>query len=358
MFKRLVLCQFAMSASLMAGSALAQTHVDLSALDKHAAGPRTQILVLGSVHLSGAPKGFKPEALEPLLDQLAAFKPQIITVEQISGEGCDLMARHPTVYSPDDVRSYCVSTEAAKAATGLDVPAAIAEVRRTLKDWPAQPTFEQRRHLAALFLAANDYTSAFAQWLQLPAAERHAGDGLDDALSARLDKSATRNNESYQIAARLAARLGLQRVYAIDDHTGDNLYVADEAAYGKAIEKAWAGTAEKRRPINEKQDALWQNNEMLALYRYINSPAVMRIAIEGDFGAALADPSPEHYGQLYVASWETRNLRMVANIHAAFRESPGARVLSIVGSSHKPWFDSLLGQMQRVEIVDVEKVLK
>ncbi|GAB3355760.1 hypothetical protein [Lysobacter tyrosinilyticus] len=40
----------------------------------------------------------------------------------------------------------------------------------------------------------------------------------------------------------------------------------------------------------------------------------------------------KNYGQLYVAGGETRNLRLVANIRAAFRERPGARVLSIVGS--------------------------
>jgi hypothetical protein len=49
---------------------------------------------------------------------------------------------------------------------------------------------------------------------------------------------------------------------------------------------------------------------------------------------------------------------MVANIRAAFRDKPGARVLSIVGASHKPWFDSLLGQLQGVDVVDVEDVLQ
>jgi len=49
---------------------------------------------------------------------------------------------------------------------------------------------------------------------------------------------------------------------------------------------------------------------------------------------------------------------MVSNIRAAFRQRPGARVLVVVGSSHKPWFDSLLGQMQGVEIVDVQKALR
>jgi hypothetical protein len=78
----------------------------------------------------------------------------------------------------------------------------------------------------------------------------------------------------------------------------------------------------------------------------------------GHFSAALRDRSPQHFGQLCVTGWETRNLRMVANVRAAFRERPGARVLAVVGSTHKPWFDRLLGQMQGVDVVDVEAVLQ
>jgi len=346
------------AAVVVAACGRARADVDLSVLDASMAGPRAQVLVLGSVHLSGMSKDFKPASLEPVLERLAAFKPDVITIENIPGEGCDLLARHPAVYPPDNVAPYCNNTDAAKKATGLDVPAAIAEVNRTLAQWPAQPTPVQRRHLAALFLAANDSSSAVVQWLQLPQAEQHAGDGLDDALVALLAKRGSRNNESDQIAARLAARLGLQRVHPIDDHTGDNVTVADEEAYGNAVQKAWEAARPKAKPMRDHEEELKKGGDMLALYRYVNSPEVMRIAIDADFGAAMRDPSSQHYGQLYVAGWETRNLRMVANIRAAFREHPGARVLSIVGSSHKPWFDDLLGRMQGVDVVDVEKILR
>ena len=49
---------------------------------------------------------------------------------------------------------------------------------------------------------------------------------------------------------------------------------------------------------------------------------------------------------------------MVANLRAAFREHPGTRVLAVVGASHKPWFDALLGMMQGVEVVDAARVLR
>ncbi|KRB07838.1 DUF5694 domain-containing protein [Lysobacter sp. Root690] len=337
---------------------MAQPKVDLSKLDTGMAGPRAQVLVLGSVHLSEMPKSFKPESLDPLLDRLAAFKPELITIEAISGEGCDLVARHPAVYAPEDVDRFCRDPSPARAATGLDVPAAIAEVRKTLKTWPAQPTPAQRRRLAATFLAANDSASAFVQWLYLPKSERHVGDGLDAALVALLQRFETRNNESFQIAAPVAVRLGLQRLYAVDDHTGDNVYIDDPERYGKAIQKAWDSAGAAALASRKQQDTLTEQSQMLALYRLINTPEAQRLKIDADFGAAMRETSPQHYGQLYVAGWEGRNLRMVANIRAAFADYPGARVLSIVGATHKPWFDNLLGQMQGVDVIDAGKILK
>src|SRR3546814_5229134 len=76
------------------------------------------------------------------------------------------MRRHPAVYLAEDVDRYCPDTEVAKVATGLDVPAAIAQVRRILEKWPDAPKPAQRRHLAALFLAAGDPASALVQWWQ------------------------------------------------------------------------------------------------------------------------------------------------------------------------------------------------
>lgn len=340
----------------LAVPAAAQAQIDLTALDRDMAGPRTQVLVLGTMHLSAMPKDFDPTSLDPLLDRLAAYKPQIVTIEAIGGEQCDLATRHPSVYGPD----YCAATDAAKAATGFDIPAAIAETDKTLAAWPAQPTPAQRRRLAALFLAANERASAYVQWLQLPEAERIAGDGLDDALVKTLREIATRNNEDYQIAARLAARLGLQRVYPVDDHTGDNLQIAESEtkAFGEAITQAWkAGRAElDRAEIEEK--TLSAQDDLLPLYRFLNRPDNLRIRADVNAGAAMRAKSPQHYPQIWVSGWEIRNLRMVANIHQTFRERPGVRVLSIVGASHKPWFDSWLGQMQGVEIVDAERVLK
>ena len=348
------LCCLLAALPLGARAQTAADRLDLTTLDAGMTGPRAQVLVLGTVHLSGMPASFKPAALDGVLDRLAAYKPEIITVEDEPGEECDTAARHPAKYGAD----YCSPTAEAQAATGLDIPAALAEINATLKAWPAQPTPAQRRRLAAAFLAAHDPASGYVQWLQLPEGERRAGDGLDAKLVAMLGRIGGRNNENYQIAARLAARLGLQRVHQVDNHTGDRMDLPDIKAFVRSLEAAWAAGSAQLAARQKQEETLSAATDLLPLYRYINTPESLKALAEVNVSASLRARSPDGYPQMFVAGWEIRNLRMVANVRETFRERPGARVLAIVGSSHKPWFDAWLGQLQGVDIVDVEAVLK
>ena len=68
--------------------------------------------------------------------------------------------------------------------------------------------------------------------------------------------------------------------------------------------------------------------------------------------------SPKQFGRVYLAWWETRSLRMVANVRAAFGNNPGARILNIVGGSHKPYYDAYFDMMSDVKIIDAESVLR
>lgn len=318
----------------------------------------TRVLVLGTVHLAQEGGGkVTSAAIEPVLRQLAAFDPQIITIEAMPGETCDLMARHPEVYDPEGRAQYCPDTAAAQASTGLDVPAAIAAAERQLRDWPDAPAPAQRRRLAAAFLAAGDPNSALVQWLHLDEAQRHAGDGLDEALVASLRKRADSDNENTVIAVALAVRLGLQRVHPVDDHTGDNVRIDDLDGFATAIRGAWDSAPDACKALRARDQALRDAPDLLPLYRHTNGADYQPMPMRCDFALALAEPSPQRFGRQYVAGWDTRNLRMVANIASTFRERPGARVLSVVGASHKAWFDRLLGQLQGVEVVDAARAL-
>ncbi|AVR96252.1 hypothetical protein C9I28_11445 [Pseudoduganella armeniaca] len=344
-------------AAVLLGAALAapvRAQIALEDLDAGMTGPRAQVLVLGTVHLRTMPPGFKPAALDSLLARLAGFRPDIVTIETESGEECDLAARHPARYG----RDYCPTTAAAQAATGMDMSAAIAAADATFKSWPTQPTPAQRRRLAAVLLAANDRASAYVQWLQLPPGERRAGDSLDESLVRLLEQIGTTNNENYQLAARLAARLGLQRVHAVDNHTGDRIDVPDTKAFVQALEAAWASGGAALKENSRREAELARASDLLPLYRAVNDPEHLRVLAEANVVPALRSASPQGYPQMWVAGWEVRNLRMVANVRETFRERPGARVLAVVGASHKPWFDRWLGQLQGVDVVDVPGVLK
>jgi hypothetical protein len=347
----------------LCGQASAQGYrpdFDPSKFKGAASGPRNEVLVLGTAHLKGLSETFDPANLRQLNDRLAAWHPAAIAIEAVSGPQCDFMRHYPGRYK-DSIPSWCPDLAAAQAATGLDVPAATDEAEKLLAAWPASPTASQRRHLAALFLAGGERASAVVQWLRLDPAERHAGDGLDDALVASLQKLENRRDESILVAARVAARLGHERVYAMDDHTADSTSdPALDAAYNAAISKAWDNPATHKRQDADKElhKHIDTPEGVLALYRATNTPGQGKLAFDSDFGAALKDPSPQRFGRGYVGYWETRNLRMAANIRDVMGLQPGIRMLVIVGASHKAYLEAYLNQMHDVQVVDAMKVLR
>ncbi len=346
-----------LSLAVVAAPALADSGKLIAPLGKGTFGARTEVMVLGTPHLAGWPKDYDTKRLAPLLDRLAAYRPDIITIEALSGRDCDQLKRYAATI-PDAWEQYCWDTDAARKATGLDVPEAVAAVEKTLAAWPATPTAADRRKLAALFSAANDRTSALVQWLRLAPTDRHAGDGLDAALVEMLDKRAIASNENYQIAAVLAARLGLERVYPTDDHSADSITGGLGDDFGKALTDIWASANAQSGWLKDFSSKPPADGDILGYYRATNGAHYLKTAISNDFGVALKDQSASKWGRQYVAWWETRNLRMIANIRAAFGNRPGARVLSIVGSSHKPYFDAYLGLMHDVRVQDTERFLK
>jgi len=323
------------------------------------AGRPNEVLVLGSPHLSGINASIGDEELEPILDRLTRWRPDAIAIEAVSGAQCDYMRRYSFRYA-QTVADYCVDNGPALNALGIaDAPAAIAEIESRLKDWPAEPSPSERRRLSALFLAAGERASALVQWLRLADDERRAGDGLNDALVAELEAISKKRNESYQIGAKLAARLGLERVYAMDDHTADGP-VDDEEAFGAAMMSAWnneAGT--KRKALDESYESrVKEPNMLLEYYRFLNSAESEILAFQNDFGAALEEPSPQGFGRSYLSFWETRNLRMAGNIREVAGMRHGSRTLVIVGASHKGYLDAYLNEMHDLRVASVSEALR
>lgn len=351
----------ALISSSTVGASDYKSKFDPSRLKASQASVPNEVLVLGTPHLSELPASFAPKSLTLLLTRLEAWKPQIITVEALSGMQCDSMRRYTARYA-ESIKYYCWDTTPARVATGLDVPAATAEVDRILAAWPSNPTAAQRRHLAAVFLAAGEQASALVQWLRLPAAEQKEQDGLDKVLVKRLQDLSVKRNEDFQIAAPLSARLGLERVYPIDDHTADTTSgdEAEDKAAGEIMQSLWNNPASAQRKT--ESDALYKKLDsaegVLAMYRAYNRADQAMLVYQSDFGAAMKDRSAKQVGRAYVAYWETRNLRMASNIREVLGTTPGKRTLTIVGASHKGYFEAYLNMMHDVKLVNSDPLLK
>jgi hypothetical protein len=326
-------------------------------------GQKTQVLVLATPHLSNTPDGFDAAVLDPLLDRLAAFKPDQIAIENLSGESIHALKAYVAIY-PESASTYggrlIKGAALAEAELKLTMPEAEAESRRILREWPVQPTPAQRRHLAAMFTAAGDTHSALVQWWRLPESERLAGDGVSADLAAYFAEYQARQNESHQIGSRLAARLGLERVYPTDDHHGDdvrNFMQDDMMAFYEQVNIQAIISDPVNAPIIRAAERLTSPEQALETYIFLNTPEAGIADVALQWRMMLDRPSPNDVARARMMDWEARNLRQVAHIREAMAQAPGGRVLVVVGSAHKPWFDAYLGMMSDVEIVDAVQVL-
>ena len=320
-------------------------------------GNLSQVLVLGTVHLSALPADFDIARFDSLLDRLAAWKPEAIATETLSGSQCDYLREYAFAY-PETAETYCPDPTAARTALRLSGAQAAAEIESLLaRPLPERPPAERRR-LATLFLAIGEPDSALVQWLRLPLDQRRSDDVLTSPLVEYLEKRVRRMSEDTIIAAPLAARLGHERIYPVDDHTGDTATGPyDDAIFGDEINRVWdnPANAARKQADTEWDGKLAAGGSVIEWYRWLNSVKAQRLAVESDFATAAGSQLPGNTGRKYLAYWETRNLRMVANLRAVIGD--GRRVLAIVGAAHKPYYERYLGVTSDLEIADVEKVL-
>lgn len=346
--------------ALAIAAALPQTPAARTAslVDAAFRGQHTELAVLGTAHLSELGDRFTRDRLKPLLARLEAWRPAVITTEDGTGRDCDEAKARPDLFGPEP-DAYCRVAFAARAILRLDQPQAEQAVEQALAA-PSAPGPSDRRRLAALFLAAGEPGSALVQWLRLAQAEQRSDARLVPELVAALERYATSRNETHSLAAPLAARLGLDRIHPTDDYNGGRHVAKLGKPYVERLTAIWDNPAAKAAAaVRERRtDAFLRGGDVLAYYRWLNAPATLEGQVRADFAAAAADRSQQRTGRLYLAYWETRNLRMVANMRFAFGDRPGVRVLSLVGLSHKPFFERYLATQSDVRVVDVLDLIR
>lgn len=329
--------------------------LDLRGVDDALASEPTRVMVLGSTHLGGN-ESVTSDTLTPLIDRLADFDPQVITIEAVPGETCEMMRSYSSEYQ-EAIRSYCSNVEPYRDESGMTAAQAANHIRTTLADWPEVPSASNRRRLAAAFLAAGEPYSALVQWWRLPENERSQGDGLGRDSVAALKRYAASMNENASIAARLAARLGLERVHSADDHSADLVYAGHGPELSERLRELWGEPDPALMEGYKAAEQKLSKGRVIEAYQFYNDPETQVMAINGDFRRAIMDKQSRLYGRVYNSSNQVRNLRMVSNIIAAAANAPGSRVLVVVGSTHKFYFEAYLDLMHDIEVVSTDTVL-
>lgn len=322
----------------------------------------TKVMIFGLEHLDTAPATFQVSWLEPVLCRLRTYKPDIILTEAMSGEqvmGLDAYSAYHGTAS----RYAGPTLEMAKAAQAdlqLTAAQALVQANELCKKGKLAPA--ERRRLAALFVAAAEPFSATVQWMRLPSAERTGADGISTSLAKLLNSFASLRNEISSMAARLAADLGLERVYGAGDHLSD-VAQPDNAAM-RAVLAAEPSQVDffshntlEFRAVPEEAMKMATAAEVMPVLKWKNSPRFAELDADAQWLSMLRSEKMGRVGRQRVAAWEAQNLRMAVAIREATAPMAGGRALLIVGCAHKPFLEAYLRTFTDVELVSVPTLL-
>lgn len=318
----------------------------------------TQIMVFGTTHLDRLSDDWDKTLLEPLLEVLESFAPDAIAIEALSGEDAFQLAAFKESY-PSESQNYTRPivriAKLAQDELQIDAGDAQAQARQLLNLEDADLTVEKRAQLVGLLAAAGNPYSALLQWRLLTSHADGAIDDLPPQLIEALEAIGNGNDESVSIGVSLAAHLGHQQVFPIDDHSNDDAaHAAVTPAMTEIFEEPWFQARPDNPKLTDSTDFLNSPEEVESTFHLLNRYDL------GETEAGQLHYVLENLGQspnalagrrMITAFQEIRNLRQVSNIMEVSSFYPGKKILVIVGASHKHWFDAYLSMMLDVEII-------
>lgn len=172
-------------------------------------------------------------------------------------------------------------------------------------------------------------------------------------------------DERVQIAYRLAHRLGLKQVYAVDEVSADgepDYFPFDPVqkwaeANGKtgtidamfAPIQAWAAQLEKDQKTRPVADILAELNAP-------DHPIAIRSMGEGQYRLLTLGKGRDQPGADLNARWYARNARIFAKLTQVVR--PGDRVLVVYGSGHNYWLRHFVNETGGFKLVEAGPYLR
>jgi len=170
-------------------------------------------------------------------------------------------------------------------------------------------------------------------------------------------------NEIYQLGFRLARRLGHAKVYAVDaerhpffvDLAREQLEPRAEELF--ATDREWRERFDRWRSY-EDSTAAERGETLRRMFLQMNSPLqINRAHLSYSVGFFKFDGEEGGYlGADFVSGWYNRNLRIFRNLQR-ITESPGDRILFLVGSGHLPLLHFITQHSPEYDLVEVADYL-
>lgn len=322
---------------------------------QHKTKTQTQVMILGSSHLNSIKGEIDKNSLSPIIQMLASFKPTAIGVEALRAEDIITMLNGSDEYQA--VLAQFVGDTLLSLAKkeqenlGITAKEAIARLKLLL-DTPVFTT-EQRIEVIKFAIAGYDKDTAVLNWRYL---DSHLPiETISPELQTYLDKSARSNNEINVIATALALTLNINRLYPIDDHLDKDMYsnmvekLMGSYNASKAF-KAFSTSEYINKPERLKAQGV-ETGDWLPLFSWTNSDEYMSDVIDKEWRLFVDEDVDVEAGLSRIALWEVRNLNMVSNIMRVIADHVGGKVIIVVGSNHKVFFEQYLSNMIGVKIV-------
>lgn len=175
----------------------------------------------------------------------------------------------------------------------------------------------------------------------------------------------TLQNEIYQLAYRLAKRLGHAGMFAVDAPARFLDSAMTEAEWNRRRAALTPGSLSAT-DWDARFTALYRMDDSLKTVRTLRETLVLanspeRLALgHGHYlvGSLLDGPPGDYFGaDGFVSAWHNRNIRIYSNVARLIR-SPEERVLLVIGAGHLPIIRAQFSSAPFARLVEVAEVLR
>jgi hypothetical protein len=316
---------------------------------------KTQVMVLGSLHLSGAENKLNKDTLIPIINLLEAYEPTAIAVESLRAEDIITMQNGSAeyqqildIYVGDTLLSLAKKQQQNLGISAID---AIKKMNELL-DKP-ELSVELSVEVIKLAIAGCNPDTAALHWQYLD--KRLLTNIVSPDVQEYLNKRLSSTNERITIATALATKLKLNRLYSIDDHLDKDMYqnMVNQLmpSYEKSVYAKQLLESDYIKKPNQLRDEAIKTGNWLPVFLWVNSKEYSAEVINKDWVQFADKDIDPKAGLARIALWEIRNLNMASNIMRVVANHTGERVIIVVGSVHKVFLEQYLSNMIGVKVV-------